>query len=1328
MEMLHSYGNFPLQRSDNTRTLKWSLAFLLVSGLTMATFAQNLAPNPSFEFYLTCPFNYNGGQPLPCVPWINPTPGTSDYYNACDNPGPVGVPDNTFGYQDAHTGVAYCGFYVRTNNGNYHEYLQAPLLSPLVAGVTYHVSFWVSPADTYCGTYNIGAYFSASPPTYSGTNEIPATPQIESTLGYISDIDNWTLISGCFVASGGESFITIGNYFPITQTPTDPACPHPPVYSYYYIDDIEVIAGVPADMLDIDLGDPVSVCDQYEIAPGIDGVSYLWEDGSNGNTLTVSESGFYAVTISDGCNFGVDSLQVTILGAQSPIDLGPEDITICSDEGYQIQLDPQWSYTWNDGSTSSNFTITDAGYYRVTMNDGCHESIDDINVSELDPPQPLSLGEDTYLCSGEEIDYSFDPSLGSFLWQDNSTAPTYSINQPGDYSLSISNLCGVVSDEITIVGINLPQVDLGQDVLLCPNGTVTFELDADLGTYTWQNGLVSPVYTITEDGQYSVTIYNQCGSDVDTVSVSYVAPPSLNLAMDTTLCPSQLPFTLNLSNTPNATEFTWQDGSTSSSYTVTTSGVYTVTVSNSCSSVTGNVTVNVSAGIPDAVLPQDLELCQGENYVLSNNGSAGQFLWQDGSTADSLVVTAPGTYSLTVSNVCGTSSDSVLVHYLPTLSQPNLGIDFSLCSGDEVVLTTGVQGVSYLWQDFSTADTFLVTSPGIYFVQVSDACTSRSDTIVIDDNNLPPNIDLPDQLTLCQGQSLTLEASLPGVSFSWSDGSHSSMLTVSNPGAYSVTVSNACGTDADTVLVVDGGSVPFVSLGDDVQLCPGDVVMLTPAFSNVSDWLWSNGSTANSYSVNSDEIVTVEVTNACGNAFDTLTATILPATPPIDLGADTSLCPGTTLLLSVNTPAATIVWSDGSANNQYLVTGPGIYSAMISNSCGENMDTIRVGLLPAAPTLDLGNDQSLCAGESITLDPGLNNVGYLWQDGSTSPYYTATQAGTIILTVNNVCGTASDTVWINESNEGPAVNLGPDVVACEGDVITLMSDVSGVDYLWQDGSTDSHFSTTSPGEFILQVSNHCGSDVDTVVVHLLAPPETFDLGPDTTLCPGASIVLHAPSTSFAIKWQDGSNSPTFLADKAQTYSLELSNQCGSSSDKLILNYDQRVPSIQMDSVMAWCPGTLLPLDVTQPFPVTYQWNTSSDSPLIEVDGPGHFAVDIQAPCAAIHGETEVVIADSCTTENSFFIPNVFSPNGDNVNDVFTMSMSDGIEVQAIQTSIFDRWGNVVFESKTIPFQWKGDFNGAPLNPGVFVYRIEVHYFDRQVERSVLLSGDITLVR
>ena len=98
--------------------------------------------------------------------------------------------------------------------------------------------------------------------------------------------------------------------------------------------------------------------------------------------------------------------------------------------------------------------------------------------------------------------------------------------------------------------------------------------------------------------------------------------------------------------------------------------------------------------------------------------------------------------------------------------------------------------------------------------------------------------------------------------------------------------------------------------------------------------------------------------------------------------------------------------------------------------------------------------------------------------------------------------------------------------------MTIPSGISGVDYLWQDGSVDPQYVTTQSGVFILQVSNNCGTDSDTILVDISGMHPSPVLGPDTTLCEGISLVLSsAANAETAVEWQDGSILPNFLASE-----------------------------------------------------------------------------------------------------------------------------------------------------------------------------------------------------
>jgi len=1137
--------------------------------------------------------------------------------------------------------------------------------------------------------------------------------------GYVNGVLQWTII----------------------DSPNDAVFTGPGNIIYILIDDLVVSGEDSAGSLDyfkisnigtipLDLGDDVSACFSYEIDPENDGPYFEWSTGETTQTITVTSSGIYKLTVSDGCNHGVDSIEVTIVGNVPPVDLGP-DVTICNGDDYQISLDPNLSaYTWNDGSTGPDYSITTSGTYSVTLDNGCAAMSDEIDVIVMDPPAPFDLGVDQLFCTGDQINISLDPNLGDFEWQDGSTSSDYTIDAGGVFSLTISNMCGSASDDIVIDEIDVPEVEIGpDDQTLCAGDILEIDIDEDLGDILWNDGSTDPNYEISTSGIYTVSVTNQCGTGTDEVVVSVVDPPIVDLG-------------------------------------------------------------------------PDINLCGNETIILTTNPVAGDFLWQDNSTDETLLVTSPGLYSLSITNFCGTESDEVNVDYTPLVFMPNFGPDVSLCPGDQLILYADNPGANYLWQDLSTADSLLVTSGGTYFVQVSNSCNQVADTIVVTINNSPPQIDLPDQVSLCQGDTLTLDAFITGVSYLWNDNSQNQKLIVTTPGTYSLTVTNSCGMDKDTAVILDGGPAPFVALGPDIDLCPGAPVTLTPVYSDVTSWLWYDGSTSPDHVITTGGVVSVQVSNACGAAYDTLLVNLLPAAPSLDLGADTSLCNGETFVLSITTPGVSILWSDGSTNSTYTVVGPGQVYAAISNTCGQSIDTIQVDLLPDVPVLNLGPDQSLCPGEMIILNPGIPNVNYLWQDGSTGNTFQATQDGTIILSISNECGISTDTIELIENTQGPLVDLGPDIQVCAGEVVTIQSGIAGVNYVWQDGSTTPNFTTTQSGEFILHVSNNCGSDADTIVVDIsgfppmpalgpdttlcegvqlnllsnadaetiiewqdgssapsflvaaagmyilsesnrcgaaadsiqvnyLDAPDPFSLGRDTILCPGESIILSSPSVAFAIRWQDGSSQPTFIVDAANTYSLELSNDCGVVSDSIRIDFDNRVPTLNLDPTIAWCVGDIITLDATQPFMAGYLWSTGSISPSIQVVSTGQYSVNVSTPCSTISQNVDVVPGSDCNTivlHNGIYVPNVFSPNGDGTNDVFAVSFGSDLQPIGMEGSIYDRWGNLVYSSTAIPFIWDGYRAGEAMMSGAYVYVIEIRYQEGTVEREKVLNGDVTLIK
>ncbi len=205
--------------------------------------AVNLVPNASFETYANCPTSF--GQSYEAAPWASPNTGTSDYFNACAPVSfpSVNVPQNQQGYQTALTGVGYAGIIPYSAAPDYREYVQAPLTTPLAAGMPYLVSFHVSLADSSIVAIDrLGAHLSVGPvgpvPNYAA---LPVTPQVESPANaHLTNSTGWTMVSGVVVAAGGEDHIVIGSFRDDASTSTVPGPGQWPGGAYYYIDDVSV--------------------------------------------------------------------------------------------------------------------------------------------------------------------------------------------------------------------------------------------------------------------------------------------------------------------------------------------------------------------------------------------------------------------------------------------------------------------------------------------------------------------------------------------------------------------------------------------------------------------------------------------------------------------------------------------------------------------------------------------------------------------------------------------------------------------------------------------------------------------------------------------------------------------------------------------------------------------------------------------------------------------------------------------------------------------------------------------------------------------------------
>ena len=526
------------------------------------------------------------------------------------------------------------------------------------------------------------------------------------------------------------------------------------------------------------------------------------------------------------------------------------------------------------------------------------------------------------------------------------------------------------------------------------------------------------------------------------------------------------------------------------------------------------------------------------------------------------------------------------------------------------------------------------------------------------------------------------------------------------------------------------GSPSFTDVGFfglDQTICSGDVLQLSAYnYSPGETYEWSTGSLNESITVTDAGNYWARVTfgNMC-EIIDTIQInTIEPAL--VDLGPDRAICEGESMLLEAETndPSISYLWQDGSTDSSFESTQAGTYFVTLNKQGCLSSDTLILDLLPS-PTIDLGADQSACQGESISLDATINQTAtYLWQDGSTSPTLSATQSGNYAVSVTANGCSGQDEINIT-FNAIPSFSLGPDTSLCSGQSLSFNFANLGDSYLWQDGTTDNTNTIDQAGLFWLQVQANGCSARDTILIDLFQTP-TIDLGKDQTLCENETLLLEVMLEDYDdFYWQDGNSQPQLRVDQSGIYWVEA--VLGSCRQRDSIQVIIREPiELGLPDTILLCAGQtqILRPKVPAGSLIIWQDGTTNDSYPVTKEGVYSLMVD-DGIC--LTNATLEVFSSSCG-QIPVYIPTIFSPNDDGLNDSFAPNFDASYPVIDYELQVFDRWGGLVFSSNNPKEGWPGTVRSRPASEGVYVYLLRFQFEDQGETFVQNLAGDISLIR
>jgi gliding motility-associated-like protein len=307
-------------------------------------------------------------------------------------------------------------------------------------------------------------------------------------------------------------------------------------------------------------------------------------------------------------------------------------------------------------------------------------------------------------------------------------------------------------------------------------------------------------------------------------------------------------------------------------------------------------------------------------------------------------------------------------------------------------------------------------------------------------------------------------------------------------------------------------------------------------------------------------------------------------------------------------------------------------------------------------------------------------------------------------------------LFICSSPNNFSIELGNDTTVCEGAIIILDPDSGNAALTWEDGSTGPTFEVTASGTYSVEgVLDGCGAS-DSITVTYISP--VIDLGNDFTLCDGETILLDPQAGNAALTWQDSSMGPTFLVVSPGTYSVDALIDGCPASDEILISEDSS--SIELGNDLTLCDGdSLLLLPVASAGLLT--WQDGSHDLFFLADTAGVYTVDVLlAGCTA--SDSIVIAYTECESGGELEMPNVFSPDGDGLNDTFIPVKLEGITEATLL--VLNRWGNKVF-SGNLAAGWDGRSDGNPVSEGVYFYQVDYRAADGNTKKT---EGSVTVVR
>lgn len=492
--------------------------------------------------------------------------------------------------------------------------------------------------------------------------------------------------------------------------------------------------------------------------------------------------------------------------------------------------------------------------------------------------------------------------------------------------------------------------------------------------------------------------------------------------------------------------------------------------------------------------------CPGQSttlsYSLTNSNATGVVTntWlPSGSNASGITVNSTNIYTVQVSNSCGVGTHTISVSSLPN---PTVSISAngptSFCDGGSVILTANSSEGNYLWNTGATTQTISVNTTATAIVTTSNACTSAQFVQNVNVTPIPTVAVTPTIVSICAGGSANLQATANTVvTYTWSTGDNTSIISVNTPGIYTVSASNNCGNSAATSTVVNSGSSPSILINATPSvICSGQTSTLTISGS-AGTYSWSTGASGSSIAVTAPGVYTASVTNSCGNGTASITVSSLPIPSVSVTPSSTVLCNGQSVVATANSNVNDYNWTTGAVTNTVLLSSAGTYSVFSSNSCGTANAAITITQQNLSPLNISASSLSICPNQTATLTVIGGNAPYTWSNSSSTGSAVVTGGGFVSVSYNNACGTSTAGITVFVDPISASISANPFAGVKPLVVNFTNNSNAATSYLWDFGNGNTA-STQNVGQqtyentgvyiVSLSVSNGLCTAMDTLMI------------------------------------------------------------------------------------------------------------------------------------------------------------------------------------------------------------------------------------------------------